>query len=195
MGDSRGALIAWSAGVSAAAAAIAVLFADGKPAWHRVAFAVLLVIAIAAFLVLLATGMQGFTSWLRLSRARGRTSDSTDTPTSATPEIAPVPASPGISTQENEASGHARLFGVQDGELIVHEDSPGQPPAPPASGPVEQEAQHTARLQHNVARDNGEVYAVQDGNLHVHRLPAEGRKATERAESHDGAEDQPGPQA
>ena len=173
------------------------MFADGKPAWHRVVFAVLLVIAIAAFVVLLVAGMQGFVSWLRLSRARGRTSSSTGTPTSATPEVAPVPASPEASTQENEASGHARLFGVQDGELILHEDGLGQPTAPPAPRPGEQSTQHPARLQRNVARDNGEVFAVQDGNLHVHRLPVEGRKTSEQqpAEAHDGADDQPHLQA
>jgi len=192
MGDSRGAVIAWSAGVSAAGAAIAVLFADGKPAWHRVVFTVFLVIAIVAFVVLLVAGMQGFVSWLRLPRTRGRTSGSTDTPASATPETAPGPASPDISTQENESSGHARLFGVQDGELIVHEDGLGQPTATPASRPVEQAAQHTARLQRNVARDNGEVFAVQDGNLHVHRLPVQDRKTSEQpADPHDGADDQP----
>jgi hypothetical protein len=193
MGDSRGAVIAWSAGVSAAGAAIAVFFADGKPAWHRVVFAVLLMIAIAAFVVLLVAGMQGFVSWLRLSRARGRASGSTDAPASATPGGAPVPASHEVSTQENEASGHARLFGVQDGELTVHEDGPGQPTAPSAPRPAEQSAQHPARLQRNVARDNGEVFAVQDGNLHVHRLSAEGRETSEQpAESDDIADDQPG---
>jgi hypothetical protein len=132
------------------------------------------VIAIAAFVVLLVTGMQGFVSWLRLSRARGRTSSSTDTPASATPEVAHVPASPEVSTQENEASGHARLFGVQDGELIVHEDGPGQPTVPSRPRPAEQSAQHPSRLQQ---RSQGQRRGLRRAGRQPARAPPAGRRA------------------
>jgi hypothetical protein len=168
MADTRGSVIAWSAGVSAAGAAVAVVFADGGSRWHRVVFAVFLVIAIAAFVILLATGMQGFVSWLRLSRARGRPAD---------PASTPAPASPEIRTQENEASGHGRIFGAQGGEMIVHEDGQDQARGRPAPGPAEQPAQHPGQTQRNVATDNGEVFAVQDGDLYVHRLPGEEPKS------------------
>jgi hypothetical protein len=161
MADSRGTVIAWSAGVSTAGAAVAVMLAGDRAGWERALFAGFLLIAIAAFLILLGAGVQGFVSWLRSSRATGHD------------------AGPGVLTQENEASGRGRLFGVQSGELIVDEGSSGQPPVPPASQPSGTSVRQPGGRQCNVVRDAGQLFAVQDGDLHLHRLPGQGQQSDE----------------
>jgi hypothetical protein len=169
MAYSRSTVIAWSAGVSSAGVAVAAVLAGGGAVWERALFAIFLLIAVTAFLILLGAGVQGFVSWLRSSRASGRDADSTGTE---------APCSPEVLTQENEATGRGRLFGVQGGRMIVHEDTPGLPP-PLASQPTETSVRQPGRRQHNVVTDAGQLFAVQDGDLHLHRLPGQVQQSDE----------------
>jgi len=70
MADVRGAVMAWSAGVSAAGAALAAVFAGRPAVWQRALFIALVVIAIAAFVILLGAGLQGLFAGLRAGRSR-----------------------------------------------------------------------------------------------------------------------------
>jgi hypothetical protein len=133
MADRRGAVVAWSAGASAAGAALAVLFADGKPVWHRALFIVFVVIAIAAFVILVGAGLQGLLAWLR---ARARRQKPPEAPPSATPPDE-TSDSPRIWVQENVANDQGQAFGAQGGNVILHQAGPTEPhqagPAEPPS--------------------------------------------------------------
>lgn len=120
MAEGWGNAVAWSAGVSGAGAALAAIFSGGKGKWQHILFAAFLVIAIAAFVVLLAAGLR----WLS-GRSKTR---------SQRPEDAMRPAKPDIWFQRNVAHGHGRAFGVQDGNLIVHQNGPAEPPEKKADG-------------------------------------------------------------
>lgn len=59
MSDGWDAVVAWSAGISGAGAAIAALLAPGRVAWQHALFVSFAVIAIAAFVILMGAGGQG----------------------------------------------------------------------------------------------------------------------------------------
>lgn len=137
MADVRGAVIAWSAGVSAAGAALAAVFAGRPAAWQRALFIAFVVIAIAAFVILLGAGLQGLFAGLRAGRSRQVIPEKSGV--EAVPEPpppagaqAPVPddASHGqVWVQEIVAREHGQAFGAQGGNVIVHQEGPaGQPP-------------------------------------------------------------------
>lgn len=194
MADGWTSVVAWSAGVSATGAGMAAIFAAGRTGWQRVLFVIFVVIASVAFLILLAVGIQGFISWLR--RTRGE------------PVAVPLPGPPAsisqapvgsvvvdqeneaVVDQENEVVGTGALFGVLDGKMIIHEGDPGQPPAvPPAPRPACPTAPNLGRIQRNVVRGNGQLFAVNDGDIHLYRpvgqrrpesSPVEGRESDEQ---------------
>jgi hypothetical protein len=115
MADGWGNAVAWSAGTSAASAALAAIFVGGHAMWQHVLFTAFLVIAIVAFVILLGAGLRGSISWLRRSGGR-REGPATD----------PAEATPTIWVQENVAHDQGQAFGVQGGNLIVHQDGLAQ---------------------------------------------------------------------
>jgi hypothetical protein len=68
--DSRSAVVAWSAGVSAAAAALAGLLATSKTPLVRYLFVFCVVVAVIAFVILLVVGFQGVALWWWARRRR-----------------------------------------------------------------------------------------------------------------------------
>ena len=144
MADVRGAVVAWSAGVSAASAALAAVFAGRPAAWQRAVFIAFVAIAIASFVILLGAGLQGLFAGLRAAGSRKaireqRTVQAAQQPPPPAgpqaPVAAPGPASHGqIWVQEIVAREHGQAFGAQGGDVIVHQEgSAGQPPVPPPS--------------------------------------------------------------
>jgi hypothetical protein len=144
MADVRGAIFAWSAGVSAAGAALAAVFA-GRPAmWQRALFIAFVVIAIAAFVILLGAGLQGLFAGLRAGGSRQVIKGQSAAETAPEPPPpaeaqAPVATSGDAShgqvwVQEIVARERGQAFGAQGGNVIVHQEGPaGQPPVPPPS--------------------------------------------------------------
>jgi hypothetical protein len=144
MADIRGAVVAWSAGVSAAGAALAAVFAGRPAAWQRALFIAFVVIAIAAFVILLGAGLQGLFAGLRAGRTRQAVRE--QSAAEAVPEPPPAAGAKGpaavpgdashgrVWVQEIVAREHGQAFGAQGGDVIVHQDGPGrQPPVPPPS--------------------------------------------------------------
>jgi hypothetical protein len=107
---------------------MAVLFADGNAVWQRVLFIAFVVIAIAAFVILLGAGLRGLISWLR---AGGRGRDSSEVRPAVT-SLDKAPDGPRIWVQENVVRGQGQVFGAQGGNVIVHQDGPARPPSPAA---------------------------------------------------------------
>jgi hypothetical protein len=131
---------------------------------------VLVVVAAAALLVLLGAGVQRLVSWGGSRRVTG----SAGGPAA---RVSPTPVSPGprsiaTNVQENKVADSGTLLGVQGGDLIVHNENPGQPQMTPAArqqtGPPE-----SIRTQHNMAQGSGQLFAVQDGDMHLNRLPGQ----------------------
>lgn len=146
MADVRGAVIAWSAGVSAAGAALAAVFAGRPAVWQRALFIAFVVIAIAAFVILLGAGLQGLFAGLRAGRSRQVIPEKSvveagPEPTPPTGAQVPVPDGQ-VWVQEIVGREHGQAFGAQGGNVIVHQEGPaGQPPVPPPSA---DESQGTA---------------------------------------------------
>jgi hypothetical protein len=172
MADRRASVVAWSAGVSAAGAGMAVVLATGRAGWQRVSSVGFAVIAAAAFLILLGAGVHGLVSWARSLSAR------------ASPAADPqAQASAGVAVQENEVVGSGRLFGVLGGNLIEHEEGPGRPlAAPPAPSRAKPPVPNPGRTQRNVVRDNGQLFAVHEGDMHLYQLPGERSPESSAAE-------------
>lgn len=119
-------MIAWSAGVSAAAAGMAALFADGKTPFDRAVFASFSVVGAVTFLVLLGAAIPA--SWLRFpGHRRHRAGSGGDSPCSADSREA------GVLVQKNVARDGGSVFAAQNGDVIVHESGPGHPVSPPGS--------------------------------------------------------------
>jgi hypothetical protein len=172
--------------VSAAAAGMAAVFAAGRAGWQHVLFVVLVVVASVSLVILLAAGVQGLVAWFRQLRRRGAAGapllPSPSAPPSSAPNSAlrassalasPVLASGDVATQENEVVGSGTLFGVLGGELVVHGDDADQSPVTSAQSLADPVMPNPGRIQRNVVRDNGQLFAVTDGNLHLHRLPGQ----------------------
>ncbi len=125
MAVDRGVMIAWSAGVSAAAAGIAALFADGRTPFDRAILTGFLVISTVTFLLLVGAAIPA--SWLHFPRHRGQDAKSGD-------DSAPSPTSEegGAMTQINVARDGGSVYAAQGGDVIMHPRSPGQGSLPPS---------------------------------------------------------------
>jgi hypothetical protein len=133
MAVDRGVMIAWSAGVSAAAAGIAALFADGRTPFDRATFTGFLVISAVTFLLLVGAAIP--VSWLHFSSHRGEDTKSGDDSASS-----PASGEAGALTQINVARDGGSVFAAQGGNVIVHPRSPGQGlSAPPGPGDADPE--------------------------------------------------------
>jgi hypothetical protein len=163
---------------------MAVVFAADRPGWQRALFVVFVVIAVAAFMILLGAGVQGIVVRVRSQRAKGSVVASQ---LRVSPAVeSPALASESVAVQENEATGSASLFGVMDGDLIIHGEGSGQQPATPPGS--RRTAPNSSRTQRNVVRDNAQLFAVHTGDLHLHRSPSQQPPESSAGEGqeHDG---------
>jgi hypothetical protein len=114
--DGWSAVVAWSAGVSAAGAGVAALLADSKTGWQHVLFVSFVVIAVVAFVILIGTG-----AWLVVSRFRAwRDRQEASRTSSTAPPPEKASETPSVLVQENVAQGQGTVYGALGGNVIVH---------------------------------------------------------------------------
>jgi hypothetical protein len=123
MAESRVPVVAWSAGVSAAAAGLAALVADGKTPFDHILFTTVFTIGVIAFFILLVSGIPAF--W-RHAHRRGKFGTEPD----GVRAVQPCgPLRSGKWVQQNVAQNHGRIFAAQGGNVIIHESGADKPPS------------------------------------------------------------------
>jgi hypothetical protein len=169
--DSGASVVAWSAGVSAAGAGIAALFADGTAGWRRALFVIFVATSGIAFVILMAAGLRGLVFWFwRRDDEDIATASSPRSPDSDPPaqEFSTRAAQDNVTAQDNEITGAGTLFGVLDGRLIINEGDAGPPlPEPPGRRPT---GPTPGRNQRNVVSGNGQLFAANGGDIYLYRL-------------------------
>jgi hypothetical protein len=162
MAGGRGVLLAWSAGVSAAAAGLAALFADGKTSFDHLIFIGFSVVGIAAFLILLGSGIPA--SWWHLRSRRMRSARSAD---ASGVHSGSRPSLRRWWFQANEAKDRSVQAAAQGGDVIkTRLDKSGRSGGGlPGSLP----GRRGLWFQKNVAKDGSFQAVAQGGNVVIHQ--------------------------